>query len=448
MLIESDWPIHENEFDRIQIPANLHSNRLDALQALLERNNFTHAVVYADREHFANLHYLTNFDPRFEEALLILSSKHPPLILVGNECEAYLPISPLNLDSEVYQPFSLEDQPRDNSRTLEAIFNSRGIDTTSRIAAIGWKSYGDPQRSDLPSYLVDTLRQLASPAAVHNTTHWLTNLRTNVHSYDVAIFERNNVKASEAMRRIQFALRSGITDHELLAEAVNYDGAPLSCHMTCKTGPRRVSLASASGVLIERGHPWSANVAYWGANICRANWVASDERDLPAAALDYLPAFVEPYFSAMATWLEALRPGASCAAIYERIHNELPHDTFHVELNPGHYISYDEWPGSPFTANSKVKLDSGMVLQSDVIPSHPTYFSTRLEDGYALLDATRWRDFRQTFPNAASRIEQRQSFLRNTLGIAIDDTLKPLSNTAGILAPWGLSPRMILSRKS
>ncbi len=447
MLIECDWPIYENAADHIRFPAKLHSSRLDAVYDLLERNNFTHAVVYADREHFANLHYLSNFDPRFEEALLILRAKHPPLILVGNECLAYLPISPLKLNSEVYQPFSLEDQPRDNSRSLEAIFDSQGIDKTSSVAAIGWKSYGDPQRSDLPSYLVDTLRQLASPRAVHNTTHWLTNLRTNVHSYDVAIFERNNVKASGAMRRVQFALRPGITDHELLAEAVHYDGTPLSCHMTCKTGPGRISLASASGNLIARGHTWSANVAYWGANICRANWIASDERDLPAPAREYLPAFVEPYFSAMAKWLESIRPGASCAAIYERVHTQLPHDTFHVELNPGHYISYDEWPGSPFTANSDVNLHSGMVLQSDIIPSHPTYFSTRLEDGYAILDATAWRDFRQTYPNAASRIEQRQHFLRNTLGIAIDDTLKPLSNTAGILAPWGLSPRMIIARK-
>ena len=35
-------------------------------------------LVYADREHFANLSYLTGFDPRFEEALLILVPGQPP----------------------------------------------------------------------------------------------------------------------------------------------------------------------------------------------------------------------------------------------------------------------------------------------------------------------------------------------------------------------------------
>ena len=32
------------------------------------------AVIYADREHFANLAYLTGFEPRFEEALAIIYS--------------------------------------------------------------------------------------------------------------------------------------------------------------------------------------------------------------------------------------------------------------------------------------------------------------------------------------------------------------------------------------
>jgi hypothetical protein len=43
-------------------------------------------VVYADREHCANVAYLTGFDPRFEEALLLLSSEGRRKLLVGNEC--------------------------------------------------------------------------------------------------------------------------------------------------------------------------------------------------------------------------------------------------------------------------------------------------------------------------------------------------------------------------
>ena len=39
-------------------------------------------LVYGDREHFANLAYLTDHDPRFEEALLVLASAGGKPILI------------------------------------------------------------------------------------------------------------------------------------------------------------------------------------------------------------------------------------------------------------------------------------------------------------------------------------------------------------------------------
>ena len=44
----------------------------------MERERYTHVVVYADREHSANLSYLTGFDPRFEEAVLIVGRDGEP----------------------------------------------------------------------------------------------------------------------------------------------------------------------------------------------------------------------------------------------------------------------------------------------------------------------------------------------------------------------------------
>ena len=43
-------------------------------------------MVYADREHSASIAYLSGFDPRFEEAILVVGPDGPPAILVGNEC--------------------------------------------------------------------------------------------------------------------------------------------------------------------------------------------------------------------------------------------------------------------------------------------------------------------------------------------------------------------------
>ncbi len=61
----------------------------------MHAKRLTHLVVYGDREHFANLAYLTGFDPRFEEALLIVELSGKPLLVAGNECAGYLDVSPL-----------------------------------------------------------------------------------------------------------------------------------------------------------------------------------------------------------------------------------------------------------------------------------------------------------------------------------------------------------------
>ena len=55
----------------------------------MEERRYDHLVVWADREHSANLAYLTGFDPRFEEAVLIVvGGAATPALLVGNECFA------------------------------------------------------------------------------------------------------------------------------------------------------------------------------------------------------------------------------------------------------------------------------------------------------------------------------------------------------------------------
>src|SRR6202166_5061998 len=94
-LVEAAWP----EFGTGERPAAASleefQSRIDAARGAMEARRLTHLVVYGDREHFANLAYLTGFDPRFEEALLIIPSREAPALIVGNECEAYLSVSPL-----------------------------------------------------------------------------------------------------------------------------------------------------------------------------------------------------------------------------------------------------------------------------------------------------------------------------------------------------------------
>ena len=117
-------------------------SRMERCRIAMSRRGLSHLVVYADREHFANLCYLTYFDPRFEEALMIISrDTELPLVVVGNECVGHLNISPLlqsgQLRYERYQPFSLLNQPRNASRPLREIFTSEGIRKDSIVGCVG-----------------------------------------------------------------------------------------------------------------------------------------------------------------------------------------------------------------------------------------------------------------------------------------------------------------------
>jgi hypothetical protein len=83
-----------------------------------------------------------------------------------------------------------------------------------------------------------------------------------------------------------------------------------------------------------------------------------------------------------------------------------------------------------------VALASGMALQMDVIPGHPVYGSTRMEDGYVIADAELRLQLQARFPRVLDRAGQRQSFMRDVIGMAVPDCLLPLADTCGIVAPW------------
>ena len=95
-LIELDgWPRFDPAPECVEIPLAEYESRLERLRETMAVRGLTHFVIYGDREHSANLLWCCGFDPRFEEALLILECEGVPLLLTGNECAAYLPISPL-----------------------------------------------------------------------------------------------------------------------------------------------------------------------------------------------------------------------------------------------------------------------------------------------------------------------------------------------------------------
>ena len=427
------------------LPPAIYTARLGRLRERAEAGGYDRLVVYADREHSANIAYLTGFDPRFEEALLIVGPSGDPALLVGNECYGTAGAAPLPLRRHLFQDFSLPSQPRDRSRPLAEILSEEGIARGTRIGVVGWKTYGDRERSDVPAFIVDELRQIAGPGGVENATGLLIDaadgLRVTSEVEQLAYFEWAACQTSQGVRNLIFGLHPGLRELDAV-RLLEWNGTPLSCHLMLTAGPRaRFGLLSPSDRRIERGDPFTTAFGIWGALNCRAGFVAADARELPAAISDYVERLVAPYFEAVGEWYRALRIGVTGDVLYDIVERRLGDPFFGIFLNPGHQLHLDEWVNSPIGPGSRVELRSGMALQVDIIPATGTdHFTTNIEDGVALADESLRRAFAVQYPAAWRRIESRRRFMTDVLGFELHPDVLPFSNIPAWLPPFLLEP--------
>ena len=420
--------------------------RLERLRERAERRGYDRIVVYADREHSANLSYLTGFDPRFEEAILVVGPSDDPAILVGNECFGMAGAAPLPMRRILFQDLSLPAQPRDRSRPLAVILADEGIRAGVRVGVLGWKSYASRTTIEVPAYIVDELRGLVGASGLmENANDLLINaadgLRVINEVEQLAYFEWAASQTSRGVRDLLRGIRAGMTEQEAV-RLLSWNGTPLSCHLMLTAGPRAtLGLLSPGDRPIERGDRFTVAFGIWGALNCRAGFVVDDATGLPTGIADYVERLVGPYFEAIAAWYEALHVGqigGELAAIIER---RLGDPFFGILLNPGHQIHLDEWVNSPIYRGSRVELRSGMALQVDVIPATGTeYFTTNIEDGIALADASLRDAFASAYPDAWKRIQARRAFMREAVGITLHADVLPFSDIPAYLPPFLLRP--------
>jgi Xaa-Pro aminopeptidase len=425
-----------------EIPGSLFAARLERLRERMERQGYDRLVVYADREHSANLAYLTGFDPRFEEAILVLGASGDPAILLGNECYGVAGAAPLPLRRHLFQDLSLPGQPRERSRTLADILGDEGVTSGSSVGVIGWKAFADRSLLDVPSFLADELRRLTGPGGtVENAVDLLIDpangLRVINEVEQLAVMEAAACTTSSGVHHLLTGLQPGMRERDAVA-LLGWDGTPLSCHLMLTAGPRaRFGLLSPGDRAIERGDPFTVAFGIWGALNCRAGFVMEDAAELPEGIRDYVGRLVGPYFAAVAEWYEALRIGATGGTLHAIIERHLGDPFFGIFLNPGHQIGLDEWVNSPIGPGSMTELRSGMAFQVDIIPATGTpYFTTNIEDGIALADESLRKDLADRHPDAWSRIQARRRFMREALGIDLHPDVLPFSNIPAYLPPF------------
>jgi Xaa-Pro aminopeptidase len=446
VLPEFGYPSNQPKLSKV-----LFQNRLIKLREK-SQGVFDYILVYGDREHMANISYLTGYDPRFEEALFIVDiDGDKQWILVGNEGIGYLETSPIreNICPILYQPFSLLSQDRSKSKPLKQIFNDVGINQNNSIGIAGWKYFTNEETPkpekwiESPSYIVDTVRSITSEVA--NATqifmHQTEGLRVINEPEQLALMEYAATLTSQAVRNVIFGIKPNLSEHQA-AQLMNLNGYPHSVHTMLSTGTRAwIGLPSPSDKIIQKGEAFTVAVGLWGALNCRAGWLLEHESELPSKISDYLEKLAKPYFEASVSWLETVRINISGHELYRSVHDIIGDSFYGVKLNPGHQIGLDEWVNSPIYEKSTDRIKSGMALQLDIIPATGSeYFTINIEDGLAIADKKIINHFTEYFPEAWERIIKRRDYMTDCLGIKLQPEVLPFSNLAGHLPPFILNP--------
>jgi Xaa-Pro aminopeptidase len=413
---------------------------------------FERIVVYADREHSANLAWLSGFDPRFEEAVAVVGPDGDPAILVGNECFGMAGAAPLPMRRHLLQELSLPSQPRDRSRPLRDILGDEGVVDGVRVGVVGWKAHDDhPTRIDAPAWLVDALRSIAGDhRLVVDATGLLIDpadgLRVINEVDQLAVMEAASCTTSSGVLRLLRGLEPGMRERDAVT-LLGWDGTPLSCHLMLTAGDRaRLGLLSPGDRPIERGDPFTVAFGIWGALTCRAGFVLEDAAELPEGIRDYVERLVAPYVAAVAEWYGAMRIGVTGGELHAIVDRHLGDPFFGIFLNPGHQIHLDEWINSPIWPGSPIELRSGMAFQVDIIPATGTsWFTTNIEDGIALADQGLRASFAAAYPDAWARIEARRRFMADALGIELHPDVLPFSNIPAWLPPFLLDTGRVMT---
>lgn len=437
-----------------RLPPEIYARRIERVRAAFLEAGYDALLVYGDREHYANIAYLTAYDPRFEEALFVLPKVGEGTLMIGNEGLAYASISPLPLRRVLFQSFSLVNQPRGTNAPLPDLLQAAGIRHGMRVGIAGWK-YFTPQDTDhpdgwieAPAYLADTLRAMG--CVISNASalfmHPSRGLRAVNEVEQLAVFEYAATHSSQSVREVIFGIRAGMSEYEA-CRLMGLNGMPLSAHPLLLSGERtRLGLASPSSRVIRHGDPVFTNLALWGANTARGGFLVEDAAGLPEEIRDYVEKLVAPYFRAVTAWYEIVGIGVTGGELYDVIHQYLGDPFFGVSLNPGHLIHLDEWVSSPIYAGSTERLASGMTLQVDVIPATGTaYHTTNIEDGIALADEPLREAFAERYPEAWTRIQARRDFMQEALGIQLKPEVLPFSNLPAYLPPFWLSPHRAMA---
>lgn len=415
-----------------------------------ERAGVDWLAVYGDREHAGNIHYLCGFDPRFEEALLLLGPSGRAVLLGGNEGVVYAADLPDFVEIVLAQSFSLMGQDRHQAPRLDECIARVGVRPGDRVGVVGWKYleqfelFSEAQDGFyVPFHVISVLTRCSGSIPTDRTAVLMSpseGLRSISTAGQIAEHARAAVNVSGAVFDVMSHARPGVSERELARRSAGHAADTMSIHPILASGSNGLNgLRSATERVLEPGDAVVHAVGHRYALTCRAGLIAEARHHGEHSS--YLDELVFPYFGAIRAWLATARVGVLGGDLWSVIDRELDSSSFRSALNPGHLVSYEEWTHSPIRPGSPDVLRSGMVLQLDIIPSTlPAGWATNCEDTVALADLDLREELASAYPAAWDSITRNRRYLADVLGIETSEDLLPLSPTTGLLPPFWLSP--------
>ncbi len=458
-----DWPKNFEDIDYNEYPLiekEDYCSRILTLVELANKKGFTHLLVYGDREHFSNIDYLTGYDPRFEESLLIVNKQDDPILILGNEGLDYSNKILIEIKKELFQSFSLLGQPRDRSKKLIDILKSAGINKSSKVGVIGWKYFSEREIAyskyciEIPCYIIEVLTELVERKKIENVSSLMMHpeygLRIKMDTKELIKHEFAGTKTSRKVLNAIKMLEIGLSEMEV-SKFLNIDGEPLTTYPNISFGFNNVSLGLASPVVNNKlalGDVISIGLGYRRAMVHRTGLYVRSKKEISNDIKDIVDYLYIPYFQGLIVWYESIKIGISGGEVFKNVEDVLGgFEKYGIRLNPGHSIHTDEWTNSLFYKNSSHKIVSGMALQCDIISSiGKPYVGTHVEDGIIIADRNTRIEIKKTFPKSWERIIRRRRFMKDILGISLGEEVLPTSDMQALLFPFMGNTNVVLGR--
>lgn len=451
MAYQVSWkPVAPPKRDSSLVPVQLSdetiAQRKEKLLSAMAGAGLEQLVIYGDVEHGGNFEYLVGYYTRFEEGLLVIRADGEMTLVLGNENLNKASKSRVPAKSVHVPMFSLPNQPTDDvpmARRLE----EAGLEKGKPTGVVGWKMFtnlgGDNEKLfDLPAFIMDALREAVGEEYLTNAARLFigeNGVRTVNNANEIAHYEFAAALASDCMLDAMDAMEEGVSEMTLGDKLDRY-GQHGSVVTIAASGPRFVKgNMYPTENRVKVGDTISLTVGYRGGLSSRAGYAVKEPAQLPQGSRDYLERVAAPYFNCYAHWLSAIRIGMTGDELYALVEKVLPQEEYHWGLCPGHLTAEEEWMSSPIYKGSKETLKSGMMLQVDIIPSVPGYGGVSAESTVALADEALRGQIQKEYPDLWKRIEERRTYLEETLGIPLPPELLPMCSTVAYLRPFLLN---------